>query len=599
MHHARFGRADRRGRDHRLARRRSPSPRHRLVLLAGLAVAVFASLLVRVGYLQVADHDAYRAYAEDQRVDVVSVPAQRGSVLDRTGAELAMSLPQQTLWADPSLVGDPAAAAEVLAPLLWTTVADVEARLRQPGEFVYLARQMSEERADEVGAAIEEHELDGLFFQQEQARFRPDDLLGRSVVGTVDVDGAGLSGLEQQYDELLSGRDGEVRIERGADGATIPDGEREITAADQGDHLVLTVDRGLQYVAERALAAQVDATGAQGGMVLASDPRTGEILAMANVAGQGDEPAAPSGNNAALTTVFEPGSVNKVITMAAALEEGVVAPSTVLHVPDSLQVSDHLFTDHDPHAPVDWSVTDVLTQSSNVGTIMIAQELGAERLDGYLRDFGFGEPSGLGFPNEAAGLMLDLDDWTGTSIGSIPLGQGISVTAMQMLTAYNAIANGGVLVEPQLVSATVDADGVSTPAAAPDQRRVVSSETAAQLRSMLANVVAEGTGTDAAIPGYTVAGKTGTARKPQPEGGYEDAAGNYHYVSSFAGFVPAEDPGLSVIVVIDEPTSSIYAGDVAAPVFAQVAQESLRRLQIPPAPTAAPSSGAAAAPALP
>lgn len=569
------------------------------MLLAGLAVAVFAALLVRVGYLQVADHDAYRAYAEDQRVDVVSVPAQRGSVLDRTGAELAMSLPQQTLWADPSLVDDPSAAAEVLAPLLWTTVADVEARLRQPGEFVYLARQMSEERADEVGAAIEDHELDGLFFQQEQARFRPDDLLGRSVVGTVDVDGAGLSGLEEQYDELLSGQDGEVRIERGADGATIPDGEREITAADQGDDLVLTVDRGLQYVAERALAAQVDATGAQGGMVLVSDPGTGEILAMANVAGQGEEPAGPSGNNAALTTVFEPGSVNKVITMAAALEEGVVAPSTVLHVPDSLQVSDHLFTDHDPHAPVDWSVTDVLTQSSNVGTIMVAQELGAERLDGYLRDFGFGEPSGLGFPNEAAGLMLDLDDWTGTSIGSIPLGQGISVTAMQMLTAYNAIANDGVLVEPQLVSATVDAEGVPTPAAAPEQRRVVSSETAAQLRSMLANVVAEGTGTDAAIPGYTVAGKTGTARKPQPEGGYEDAAGNYHYVSSFAGFVPAEDPGLSVIVVIDEPTSSIYAGDVAAPVFAQVAQESLRRLQIPPAPTAAPPAAATPAPALP
>jgi cell division protein FtsI (penicillin-binding protein 3) len=281
--------------------------------------------------------------------------------------------------------------------------------------------------------------------------------------------------------------------------------------------------------------------------------------------------------------VFEPGSVNKVITMAAALEEGLVEPTTMMQVPDSIQVSDHLFTDHDPHPVASWSVTDVLSQSSNVGTIMLAQQLGADRLDQYLRDFGFGEQTGLGFPNEVAGLMLDREDWSGTSIGSIPLGQGISVTALQMLTAYNAVANDGVLVEPQLVSASLDSEGQRQEADAPAQRRVISEETATQLQSMLATVVSDGTGVEAAIPGYSVGGKTGTARKPQPEGGYEDAAGNYHYVSSFAGFVPAEDPSLSVIVVIDEPTSSIYGGDVAAPVFAQIAQESLRRLHIPPA----------------
>jgi cell division protein FtsI (penicillin-binding protein 3) len=551
-----------------------------------VAIVLFAALLVRVTQLQVADHASLTAYGEAQRVDTLAVPAERGAVLDRNGAELALSLPQQTVWADPSLVSDPEGAAEVLAPLLWMTPTEVEAELTKPGQFTFLARQLSDERAEVVRAAVEEHALDGIFFRTEQARFTPDAELARGVLGRVGVDNVGLSGLEDQYDEVLSGTDGEVRLERGTDGETIPGGEHEVTDADQGDDLVLTIDRSLQHAAERALATQVDATGAQGGMAIVSDPRTGDVLAMANVvrAEEGPEAgqAVPSSNNSAVTAVFEPGSVNKVITMAAALEEGLVEPGTMMTVPDSIQVSDHLFTDHDPHPTATWSVTDVLAQSSNVGTIQLAQQLGADRLDQYLRDFGFGEPTGLGFPNEVPGLMLDREDWSGTSIGSIPLGQGLSVTALQMLTAYNAIANDGVLVEPRLVSATVEADGTTHPTDAPEERRVVSEDTAVQLQSMLAEAVRTGTGAEAAISSYDVAGKTGTARKPQPEGGYEDAGGNYHYVSSFAGFVPAQDPSLSVIVVIDEPTSSIYGGDVAAPVFSQVAQEALRRLHIPP-----------------
>jgi len=557
------------------------------VLLGAAAVVLFLALLVRVAVLQVADHDDLSAYGEHQRVDVLPVPAARGALLDRNGAELALSMAQQTVWADPELVSDPAAAAAVLAPLLWTTPAELEARLSQPGRFVYLARQLSDERADVVSAALEDSGVDGVFFQSEQARFTPDAELARGVLGRVGVDSVGLSGIESQYDEVLSGVAGEVRLERGADGETIPGGEHSVTEADQGDDLVLTLDRGLQHTAERALATQVETTGAQGGTAIVSDPRTGEILAMANIVRATEGPdagrAVPSSNNSALTAVYEPGSVNKVVTMAAALEEGLVEPGTMLTVPDSIQVSDHLFTDHDPHETASWSVTDVLAQSSNVGTIMLAQELGADRLDQYLRDFGFGESTGMGFPNEVPGLMLDVDDWSGTSIGSIPLGQGISVTAMQMLTAYNAIANDGVLVEPQLVSATVESDGTEHAAPAPEERRVVSEQTATQVQSMLARAVSSGTGAEAAIPSYDVAGKTGTARKPQPEGGYEDAAGNYRYVSSFAGFVPAQDPSLSVIVVIDEPTSSIFGGDVAAPVFSQIAQESLRRLHIPPA----------------
>jgi cell division protein FtsI (penicillin-binding protein 3) len=561
-------------------------------VLSGGAVVLFLALLVRVAILQVADHADYAAYGELQRIQEVVVPAERGALLDRNGAPLAMSMLQQTVWADPQLVGDPDATAEVLAPLLWTTPAELETKLRQPGEFVYLARQMSDDRADEVAAAIEAEGLSGIYFSDEPARFTPDPDLARGVLGRVGVDGEGVSGLELTYDELLAGTPGELRVERGTDGETIPGGEQQVTEADQGDDLVLTLDIGLQHAAERALAAGVEAAGAQGGTAIVSDPRSGEILAMANVTTLTEGPDAGSvvsgSNNAAVTALFEPGSVNKVITMAAALEEGLVTPATVLDVPDSIQVSDHLFTDHDPHPPAAWSVTDVLSQSSNVGTIMLAQQLGAERLDQYLRAFGFGAPTGLGFPNEVPGLLLDPADWSGTSIGSIPLGQGISVTALQMLSAYNAVANDGVLVEPQLVSATVDGDGQQHPTEAPEERQVISTSTATQLQSMLASVVSDGTGVEAAIPGYSVAGKTGTARKPQPEGGYEDAGGNYHYVSSFAGFVPAEDPALSVIVVIDEPTSSIYAGDVAAPVFSQIAQESLRRLHIPPPAAVAP-----------
>jgi cell division protein FtsI (penicillin-binding protein 3) len=273
--------------------------------------------------------------------------------------------------------------------------------------------------------------------------------------------------------------------------------------------------------------------------------------------------------------------VNKLITVAGALEEGLVAPSTQLVVPDRLQVGDHEFSDHDPHPTEAYTVTRILAESSNIGTIKLAQKLGKDRLDQYLRRFGFGHKTSLGFPGEAAGILLPRDEYNATSLGSIPIGQGIAVTAMQMLSAYNAIANDGVYVAPKLVLDTVAADGSRHPTPASEGRRVVSKATAAQLRTMLANVVSEGTGSRGGITGYAVAGKTGTARKPM-NGGYEDANGQYHYVATFAGFVPAERPELSIIVVIDEPTGDIYGGSVAAPVFADLAQYGLRLFRIPP-----------------
>jgi cell division protein FtsI (penicillin-binding protein 3) len=327
-------------------------------------------------------------------------------------------------------------------------------------------------------------------------------------------------------------------------------------------------------------------------MAVITRPKTGEVLAMANV-GTNKETGevGVTSNNLSVTTMFDPGSVNKVITVAGAIEEGEVAPSDEIFVPYSLQVSNHRFKDDHQHADEKMSITDIVADSSNVGTIKLGQKLGPERIDRYLRSFGFGEATALGLPNEAKGLLLPVDEWSGTSIGSIPIGQGLSVTAMQMLAAYNVIANDGRYVAPRLVNATIDTDGRRRDLPRSDREQVVSPETAEAVRGMLAEVVTRGTGDKAAVPGYTVAGKTGTARKPLPDGGGYGKPGEYRYVSSFAGFVPAERPELSIIIVIDEPGADVsyYASDVAAPAFAKLAGIALRDLRIPPTGTARPS----------
>jgi cell division protein FtsI (penicillin-binding protein 3) len=544
-----------------------------------LFVLLFAVVVGRLAQLQVVDQGRLEELGQQQRTRSIDLAADRGSVLDRHGNDLALSLARPTIFADPSQIEDPEATAAALAPVLGIPAPELTTRLSGDGEFAWLARQVTEEVAEQV----DELALPGIHEISEQARFTPGEGLLTSVLGSVDVDGAGRSGLELQYDEVLTGDPGEVVLERDPNGRTIPGSRHELASARAGDDLVLTIDRGMQFAAEQALAAQVDRMGGLGGTVIVSDPRTGEILAMANVAvPEGGGPAAPTSNNLAVTAVFEPGSVNKVITLAGALEEGIVSPTSVLTVPDHLQVADHEFRDHDPHPTAQWTPTDILATSSNIGTIMLGQELGPARVDEYLRRFGFGEPTALGFPNESSGIMRDVDDWSGTSIGSIPIGQGIAVTALQMLSAYNVIANDGVYVEPRLVLGTVDADGERHDSPPSATQQVVSETTARSVRDMMVAVVDAGTGRQAAIDGYSVAGKTGTARKPQANGTYQDAAGNYHYVTTFAGFVPADDPQLSIIVVIDEPSASTYASAVSAPVFAELARYGLRQYRIPP-----------------
>jgi cell division protein FtsI (penicillin-binding protein 3) len=528
-------------------------------------------VVVRLVDLQVVSPDHYAAAGIAQRLKTVTLTAERGSIFDRNGKELAMSVAQKTVWANPPLVDDKKAAASKLAPILGMEAQDVRALLAKDSPFVYLARQVPLDVAAEVDAL----ELEGVGTVDESKRFLTDGALAKSVLGGVDLDGKGISGLELQYQSSLVGTPGELQIEKAPGNRTIAGGRQHVKPAVRGDDLVLTIDQSLQYEVERALADQMRVNPAKHATAVVSDPVTGEILAMANLGRDEEGNPVPIGENRALTAVFEPGSVNKVITMSGALEEGAFAPSSVINVPDKLWVSVHQFSDHEPHPPANWTLTDILTQSSNVGTIKIAEKLGPTKVKEYLERFGLGQPTGLAFPQQTDGIM-NYGHWNGTDIGSIPIGQGVAVNALQMLQVFNTLANGGVWVEPHLVKEVVGPKGAESSLAAPQERRVVSEATAKKMTAMMANVVDRGTGTSAQIKGYTVAGKTGTARKVI-DGSYQSGA----YVSSFAGFVPAQSPKLSVIVVFDEP-HPYYAAQVATPVFARIGQYALRLFKIPP-----------------
>lgn len=572
---------------------RTPSEFRRLGGLLAVALVAFGVVTWRVASLQVVQDDELAALGEAQRTRVTAVPAARGAILDRHGEDLALSIPGATVQANPSLIVDPYRTARALAPVLGMDPVELTETLAADSSFEYLVRQAPPTFGEEVEAL----DLDGIEVTEEPTRANPAGDLARSVLGRVGIDHDGLSGLELQYEDQLAGDPGEIVVERDPRGNTIVSGDNHYDAADEGVDLRLTIDRQVQYQAERLLAEQVDATGAHGGTVIVSRPGTGELLAVANIdvydedAGAVTEPV-PAADNRAVTALFEPGSVNKVITLSAALEEGVVTPDSSRPVPDELLVGDHVFTDSHPHETVEMSVREVLAESSNVGTIQIAQDLGPEAIDRYLRAFGFGAPSGLGFPAEADSILLPPPEWSSTSIGTIPIGQGVAVTPLQVLSAFNVIANGGELVPARLVDAVIGGDGEVRPVEAGPRHRVVSTTTAAQMTEMMTGVVDGGTGEAAAVQGYPVAGKTGTARKPQEGGGYEDAAGNYRYVATFAGFVPAHDPQLSIIVVIDEPSTDIYGGGVAAPVFSRLAATVLRAYRIPPPASLAPVAAA-------
>jgi cell division protein FtsI (penicillin-binding protein 3) len=562
-------------------RRRRVNGRRRLLALLVLSVLAFMAISGRLIVLQVLDAGSLDQAAARQRLTVIDLPATRGRIFDRNLNDLALSVPARAIWADPRLVKDKPRTAARLARALGVKKATLADRLASKGRFVYLARRIPKVRGD----IVQRMNLPGVFVEVDVARRYPSGAVAAQVLGFVDIDGHGQAGIEQQYDGLLRGHPGKIQLERDPQGRAIPQGRRSLEPAEPGTDLVLTIDQYLQYVTEQALHRAVRDHKAKAGSVVAMSPRTGEVLAMANVPTFDPNRIARSRpearKNRAIADVFEPGSTNKTITAAAALQHGIVTPQTETIVPDNLPLCpEKTFRDSHSHAPELMSFADIVAQSSNVGTIMAARDLGADRLYKAQVDFGYGRKSGVDLPGESPGILRDAKSWYCTDLGTNAIGQGVAVTVLQMASVYATVANNGVLRSPTLLRGTVDARGHLAKASRKPGRRVLSARTAKTLSRILEGVVKEGgTGTLAALEEWRVAGKTGTARKPDNvRGGYKPGA----YVGSFIGFAPAERPAVVVAVVIDEPTRGYYGGSVAAPVFREVTSTALRRLGVVP-----------------
>jgi cell division protein FtsI (penicillin-binding protein 3) len=542
----------------------------RIRLLLGLFVLVFAGVLGRAVWLQAVQASTLEQMASRQHEATTSIPAARGTIFDRTGQPLAIGEQATTVYADPRRVTNPRrvalAAAKELgldAKALYPLLAD------RTKHFVYVKRKADPARA----AALEKLNLSGLGFYAEELRYYPKKGVAAHVLGFAGVDNKGLEGLERSLDRSLVGKPGSQTTVRDPGGRVIDVIATKPERA--GDDVFLTLDHRIQAHAESVLRETVMRWGAKGGSAVVLDPRTGAVLAMAVAPGFdanrfGQTPAAKR-RNRVVTDVYEPGSTFKVVTVAAALSEKMVAPTTPFTLETSIRVADRIIHEHDPRPTQRMTVAQILSQSSNVGTITLAQLLGRSRVESWIGRFGFGKPTGIRLPGESRGLLPSY--WSGSTIGNVPIGQGIGVTAIQMAGAYGAIANGGIYRTPYVV------ERVGREWRTSDKgRRVISGTVAAQMMAMLRDVVTAegGTGAAAAVPGYTVAGKTGTAAKPVP-GGYSTSK----YVASFVGIVPAKNPELVVAVSIDEPTT-IWGGVVAAPAFSEIARQSLVELEIAP-----------------
>ncbi|MFA5786414.1 MAG: penicillin-binding protein 2 [Actinomycetota bacterium] len=563
----------------RLTRRSPRRDPGRRILAILVMFAISGVMLTRqLVQLQVVQAKALVEQGSEQRLRSVELPARRGRIFDRDGKQLVVSVGAKTVYADPGMVEQPRATAEALAGVLHLPAAQIESKLRANTRFVYLARRVDRATADAVQALGRQ----GIGTIDEPKRVYSDGELGSQLLGFVGADGKGMAGVEQQYDAELRGTPGLMVAERDPAGRAIPQGMRSYRAPEPGQDVMLTIDRYLQFVTERELAQGVKDSNAKGGMAFVLDPRNGEILALANNPSfDPNNYAAASSRtwrNRAVTDVFEPGSANKVITAAAALEEGVTNPDEVFVVPDRMSMCNQVFHDAHEHATQRLTFSEIISESSNVGTIQVAGRLGKERMDSYLRRFGYGKRTGVGLPGESAGLIPLPKNYWCTSMGSVPIGQGIAVTALQIGQVYATLANGGVRIAPHLLKAVVDERGNVHAAAEPAAERVISAATAARLSVILQKAVDDGTGTSASVPGLSVAGKTGTARKPlEGQRGYSDA-----YVASFVGFLPVEAPRLVVGVILDEPVP-IFGGVVSAPVFSRIASIAAARLGIAPA----------------
>ena len=562
---------------------------HRLAYVRIGVSLMLCAMLLRTGYLQTIGSGQYRDASVSQRTRVNTVHAERGSILDRNGLELAIPVPYRTVYADPREVVDPVGTAHAVAALLAMTpeaeVALAEKLQDKTSSFTYIARQASQEVADSLIAL----QLPGVSAYNESGRELTSDGL-RALVGRTDPDGLGTSGLEKQFDVLLAGVNGRQVREVSAKGQSIPATQDNSVAAIPGKTLVTTIDRNIQFQVDGILAQQIARLQARSGTAIVMDSATGEIFAMSTLRLNEDGTYSADSGNIAAVEANEPGSVAKVFSIAAAINEGKVDSTTVFNVPPTFIANkgtkwQQPINDAYPHGLEDMSVRKIIVDSSNVGTLMIGQTIGPDKLHDYLKSFGFGAKSAIDFPGETKGILQSSDKWAGAKKFTTSYGYGYSATALQLIAGVNVVANNGNYVAPRLVTATVTKDGVNEPIAAGEQHAVITPETAATMRSLMTDVVCFGTATLGKVPGMTVAGKTGTAYKRQDNGTYVADDGSRSYFASFIGFIPAQQPRFTVLVSIDEPNADSmdrFGGTAAAPVFANIAQVLISELDIRP-----------------
>jgi Cell division protein FtsI/penicillin-binding protein 2 len=562
---------------------RAGGQRTRALIVALIFGGAFLGLLGRLGYLQVVKHDEYLRLAEGQHAKSIALRPKRGPILDRNGQVLAVSSAAETLYALPARVDDPGRLAKRLAPVLGEPAADIVKRLDTSKRFVFVKRRLP----PAVAQAVRELHEPALGFLEESLRLYPNRELAAQVVGFEGGEGKGLGGIEQAWDAHLAGQEGRALVERDALGREVTGAPVILKPSRPGQGVVLTLDATLQYIAEKEVDAAWRRTRSRAAMAVAMDPRTGEILALAIRPTFNPNAFATASDderrNRAVTDPFEPGSTFKVILAAGALEEGVVRPTDRLYGENgAITVASATIHDWKKYGWLTFS--EVLQNSSNVGSIKVGLALGKDRYYKYIAGFGFGTATGVGLPGESRGQLRGPERWSGLSLATMSIGQEISVTAVQMVSAFAAVANGGRLMQPQIVRAVVDGTGREMQGFEPKAiRQVISPETARTLTGIMTKVVSDGTGHNAAIVGFEVAGKTGTAQKMDPATRrYSRAPG----VLSFVGFVPAEDPRLAMIVLLDEPKNEKWGSEAAAPMFSAIGAEALRYLHAPPKDTA-------------
>jgi len=548
------------------------SPRLRWLVVWVLAVVWMAAVLGRLSYLQLFCYSEYFAKAQRQQQRTFEISPKRGPIYDRKGRELAVSLPMDSCFGDPGEIKDAAMVARLLSPILNLPADELETKIRDAKTPVRLARKVPPETVQRV----QDMNLRGVFFQKEYRRVYPQHELAPHVLGYVNVDEKGLGGIELSLDKHILGRPGRMMVM--ADGRRRRY-DRNEEAADPGASVTLTIDETIQFIAEKELARVIEKSHAKNGTVVIQDPNNGELLAVAdwptfdpNDAGKFPDDVRM---DRAVAAAYEPGSTFKMITMDGALEAGLTNPNELIDCQmGSILVAGRLIHDHKPFGIL--SVRDVLAQSSDVGTIKIALRLGASKLYDKIREFGFGQLTGVELPGENRGLLRPPENWSANSIGSIAIGQEVSVTAVQIISAISAIANGGTLYRPRIVKDIQG--GIGAPLRSADgPEQVTDGKTAATLREMMESVILEGTGKPAKLDGYTAAGKSGTAQKIDP------ATGRYspnQYVASFVGFAPVNTPLVTILVVLDSPVGLHYGGDVGGPVFKRIAEEVLAYMDV-------------------